>query len=391
NRNELNKEITYINNILVDYEIDYPIFINIDTLLERKNIFSNINDLITDEKMTAYDIIDSFALNIAQNVVLYGSQTSFLELSDNYKTTPKAIKLEKDEKLIYDGNYNFVSCVIKNANIIENEVVFADNIYSNEGDLLLRINKLTDTEKAIIAKERPISIDGGKYYKGIDVSEFQGDINWETVDPKINYAIIRICDFSNIDDKKQVTIDKKFEYNINECKRLNIPFGIYAVTNAKTTKEAQIEASKIVNTLKPIIKSDEISYPIYLDVEGKDYEQLLKSDPNLVKSVCSTWCETIRNQGYEVGIYSQISILQELKTLNQFYPFWVARYHNDLEIAYDDIKPNDTTDSFKEDSINQVTRKCTIDGIKGPVDVNLTSPTLFNNMLSNPKNYIKSK
>ena len=54
---------------------------------------------------------------------------------------------------------------------------------------------------------------------GIDVSEHQGEINWEVVKPKIDFAILRLGWIGNKDNH---TLDKQFERNYSECKRLCI-------------------------------------------------------------------------------------------------------------------------------------------------------------------------
>ena len=80
--------------------------------------------------------------------------------------------------------------------------------------------------------------------KGIDVSEFQGQIDWGKVKADgVEFAILR-CGFG-MDVTSQD--DKYIERNISECERLNIPYGVYLFSYANTVDKAKSEAE---HTLK---------------------------------------------------------------------------------------------------------------------------------------------
>ena len=91
---------------------------------------------------------------------------------------------------------------------------------------------------------------------GIDVSEWQGDINWNKVDT--DFCIIRAGYGKSVSQK-----DKKFEVNYSGCKANSIPCGVYWYSYAVTPEEAVSEA----NACLEIIKGKQFEYPIYFDVE----------------------------------------------------------------------------------------------------------------------------
>ena len=88
--------------------------------------------------------------------------------------------------------------------------------------------------------------------KGIDVSAFQGDINWKTVaNYGMGFAILRITEAGNV-------IDSTFETNYKGCVKNKIPVGVYKYSYASTIAEIQNEARKVVS----ILNGRELDYPV---------------------------------------------------------------------------------------------------------------------------------
>ena len=96
--------------------------------------------------------------------------------------------------------------------------------------------------------------------KGIDVSHYQGEIDWEKVKPQIDFAILRI----GLGDDIKSQDDKQFERNYSECVRLGIPFAVYffsyAVNKAKVAKE--------IAHIKRLLNGMKINAPVYIDIEN---------------------------------------------------------------------------------------------------------------------------
>ena len=92
--------------------------------------------------------------------------------------------------------------------------------------------------------------------RGIDVSSYQGRIDWYKVKPYIDFAIIR-CGFGN---NLYSQDDVYFERNARLCEELNIPYGVYLYSDATTLDDAR---SEVMHTLR-LIKDKKLEYPVFL-------------------------------------------------------------------------------------------------------------------------------
>ena len=89
--------------------------------------------------------------------------------------------------------------------------------------------------------------------KGIDVSSYQGRIDWNKVKPYIDFAIIR-CGWGNNSRRQD---DVYFERNSRMCHELNIPFGVYLYSYATNLDDAR---SEVEHTLR-LIRDKKLEYP----------------------------------------------------------------------------------------------------------------------------------
>lgn len=154
--------------------------------------------------------------------------------------------------------------------------------------------------------------------RGIDVSKWQGNINWNLVkDTGAQFAIIKA---GGADDGYYQ--DWYFEQNYQRAKALGLGVGAYYFTSANfiTKQQGIIEAQKF----HEIIKGKTFDYPVYVDVE-------ITSPANRAGATAATiaFCEYMEQQGYFVGIYaSDVSGFCDRLDLNRLsaYSKWVARY-----------------------------------------------------------------
>ena len=130
--------------------------------------------------------------------------------------------------------------------------------------------------------------------KGIDVSEHNGDIDWEKVKASdVDFVILR-CGYGQDQTSQD---DKKWLRNVEACEKLGIPYGVYIYSYATNTTKASSEADHVLR----LIKGHKLSYPVYFDMEDTSTE---KSD---LTAIAKTFCNKIQNAGYPVGVYASLS------------------------------------------------------------------------------------
>lgn len=159
----------------------------------------------------------------------------------------------------------------------------------------------------------------GAVNKGINVSEHNGEIDWASAKADgIDFAIIRCGYGSDYTDQD----DDSWEYNISECERLDIPYGVYLYSYANNIEMARNEAA---HTLR-LLEGHTPKYPVYLDLE----ENSLASTENreLLASMAEAYCTTISNAGYEAGVYANLNWWTNYLTDPIFdtWKRWVAQY-----------------------------------------------------------------
>lgn len=190
----------------------------------------------------------------------------------------------------------------------------------------------------------------GAYRKGMDISKWQKDIDWNKVKTSsdIDFVIIR-CGYGT--DKKSYD-DTKWERNVEACERLGIPYGVYLYSYATSLSEAKSEAK---HTLR-LLEGHKPEYPIFYDLEDKKVKA--KGRTNIIK-YANTYCEMIEDAGYEAGIYASLT--------------WWNNYLNDSSLdKYDKwvAQWNSKCTYSKDFMLWQCTSSGTVPGISGRVDIN---------------------
>ena len=186
--------------------------------------------------------------------------------------------------------------------------------------------------------------------KGIDVSAFQGNINWKTIaNYGMGFAILRITEAGNV-------TDPTFEQNYKGCINNKIPVGVYKYSYASTIAEIKNEARKVVS----VLNKRKLDYPVWLDLEWNN-QRALGSES--IHKMAEAFKEIIVAAGYQFGIYCNADwyinvICSHLKK----YDFWIARYpSNDTGVVVERLRPDYGT-------MWQYSSKATIPGISTKVD-----------------------
>lgn len=186
--------------------------------------------------------------------------------------------------------------------------------------------------------------------KGIDVSAWQGKIDWEKVaDYGMGFAILRITEAGNI-------VDKYFEANLTGCNKHKIPVGVYKYSYAMTIAEIQSEARKVVS----VLNGRKLQYPVWLDLEYNNQRSLGAEN---IHKMAEAFEKIITAAGYKFGIYCNVDwYMNVICSYLKKYDFWIARYPaNDDGWLQERLRPDFGVGW-------QYSSKAKIPGINGTVD-----------------------
>ena len=187
-------------------------------------------------------------------------------------------------------------------------------------------------------------------YKGVDVSQHNGSIDWVKLSKEIDFAIIRLGWVGN---KNNHTIDTKFETNYKNAKANGVKIGVY-VYNYCASEDAAISGAKwTVENLK----GKTLDLPVYFDMEDKSIVGLGKSK---LTAVTKAFNSVIESSGFWAGIYANRNWFDNYLEdgIEKRYTSWIAHYTSG-------------TDKYKgEFDIWQNSSTGKVNGISGNVDTN---------------------
>ncbi|MDE6912301.1 MAG: glycoside hydrolase family 25 protein, partial [Lachnospiraceae bacterium] len=195
-------------------------------------------------------------------------------------------------------------------------------------------------------------------HKGIDVSKYQGNIDWPAVaSDGVEYAFVRLG-LRGYGSGKLV-LDEYFDQNMRGAKDAEIKTGVYFFTQAITVEEAIEEADYVLEN----ITGYDVSYPIVFDVEmitnddgrANDLSQKDRTD------IAIAFCDRIKAAGYTPMIYGNVKCFTKLLDMTRLndYEKWYAFYDDYMYMPY-------------EVGIWQYTEKGKVAGINTGVDLNIS-------------------
>lgn len=159
------------------------------------------------------------------------------------------------------------------------------------------------------------SVVEGAITRGIDVSEWQGKINWAKVkNSDIDFAFIRISSGTNY-------MDKYYDYNMTQANSVGLPVGTYVYSKATTTKQALAEAQLAIKKMQGY----KVSYPVVYDIE---YEGMSSLSKTKVAKLALAFCNEIRAAGYTPMIYTNTDWYDNHINMSMLsgIPVWIASY-----------------------------------------------------------------
>lgn len=200
--------------------------------------------------------------------------------------------------------------------------------------------------------------DAVESWRGIDVSFYQGDIDWERVKAAgVDFAIIRLGYRGY--KVGNVMLDECFEQNMEGALAAGLDVGVYFFSQATSAAEAREEAELALACLEPY----EVRYPVVYDWEII-YGSSARSNEVSVQTLtecCKAFCDTVDAAGYAPMVYAnqKLALLKyDLRELGA-YDFWLANFNSRPDFYYDY-------------EIWQYSERGEVDGITGPVDLNIS-------------------
>ncbi len=152
---------------------------------------------------------------------------------------------------------------------------------------------------------------------GIDISKWQKGFNFDkAVAEGVEFVILR--------GAYHLTKDTCFEDFYAECKRRELPVGVYHYSMAKTVAEAKAEADFLIDH---VLKGKRFEYPVYMDIEDKVQQALGK---DLLTDIVITFCDALEAAGYYAGIYSTAYFLSDYTHTEKLSRFdkWIAQWNS---------------------------------------------------------------
>ncbi len=191
---------------------------------------------------------------------------------------------------------------------------------------------------------------------GIDVSKYQGEIDWKQVkDENIDFAMLRVgyrgYETGNIKE------DPTFIYNVTSANKVGLDVGVYFFSQAISPEEAKEEAAFVLQQ----IKKHDVTYPVVFDLEFiEENDRISHLTKDEITEITKAFCEEIEQAGYQVMIYGNRHWLQDVIELGELstYDIWLAEYREEPSYPYE----------FK---MWQYTDNGSVAGISGGVDMNL--------------------
>ncbi len=279
------------------------------------------------------------------------------------------------ENSIYNGNVdikgsaNFTGLTVFNKNLTINE----NGNVTNSGIMTLSENcrytmagSFKNTETGSVSDKRRVydedamsvsrlSLYTGKQLKGIDVSIWQGEIDWAKVKATglVDFAIIR-SSRGPLSAEEPAKADDMLHHNLHGAMKNGIPAGVYHYCYGENIEQVKEEAQFVLS----LIDGYDISYPVIFDIEDEWYINNNYTKETLTDMTIA-FCEEIKAAGYMPMVYSYASFFDshlDLERLKE-YPVWVAHVDTD--------KPAFDGNYF----LWQYSWEGSIDGIEGDVDL----------------------
>ncbi len=244
--------------------------------------------------------------------------------------------------------------------LFPDDIVFWDN--AGNKFLYIPVNKELKPNTLVIddliQNEETGRIDytGHDAYTGVDVSSFQGEIDWDKVKADgVDFVIIR-CGLRGYANGRLVE-DPNFTANIEGAKAAGLAVGVYFYSQAVDIAEAIEEADMVLELIEPY----HVTGPVAIDIEqAPDAARTDVLTGEELTDIAVAFCDHVKNAGYDPMIYSGMKYFVRIMDMTKLedYDKWFCYYNRPLYFPY-------------EIANWQYSKSGTVDGIEGSVDLNI--------------------
>jgi len=291
-------------SVVGDKKISFK-YVNEEDLTVPRSITVKIKDITP----PTIWLTDSYTVNVGNTKKLEDSITCF----DDYDDNPKCV---------VNGEYDFNK--IGNYNLVYEATDFSGNVIKK--DFILRV---VNPSKKQNSNNQSSSIPFKKLYNeykndntiiGIDVSKWQGDIDYEKIKQEgVEFVFIKLGGQDGING--DYYLDPKFERNIEGFKKVGIPVGLYFYSYDNNIESANKSALWVIDK----IKNYKIDLPIAFDFESWSILNKFHMSRNTLTKTFESFANTLKKHGYDSMLYSSKYYLENM-WMKTSYPIWLAHY-----------------------------------------------------------------
>ena len=294
-------------------------------------------------------------LSTYNNIYVYTDEVNFIDdlfCGDNYDDEPKCyIEGEYDINTPNTYNINLVGEDSSNNKSIKNmNLVVRERPQSNK---TTKKEEFTFSENSVEFSEIKEKYKNDNTLIGIDVSKWQGNINYSEVKKAgVEFAMLRVGVQKGLDG--EYNLDPKFKDYIEGFTKEDIPVGVYFFSYANSKEEAKKQAKWVIKQ----IKKYDIDLPVAFDWENWDGYRNFNVSFHTLNEVANEFMDVVESKGYDSILYSSKNYLNMVWKYTN-HDVWLAHY-------------TEQTDYDKDYMIWQLTEKGKVPGIEGNyTDINI--------------------
>ncbi len=332
-----------IKNAIIKVDLKENLKIPYNSLVKVSDFIMNINGKIIDDYIIDTSVVGSkkitfsyineenIKVNYSYDIQIIDIKAPTINLNNTYTITKGYSKNLLDVILCYDDYDDNPDCTISgdyDSNTLGSyPMVFtAKDHFGNETtkDFTLKVIEKKQTSstssKSIPFKDLYNQYKNDNTLIGIDVSKWQGDINYQKVkDAGVEFVFIKLGGENGIG--KDYYIDPKFERNIEGFKKVNIPVGVYYYSHANSVDKAIEDALWVHNT----ISKYKLDLPIVLDWENWSNYNKYHMSVNTLNNMAKAFLKSLKLLGHDVMLYSSKHYLENF-WINNTNDVWLAHY-----------------------------------------------------------------